>query len=694
VNTHASGGAHAPKPNRFITLPVAILLLVTILFGTSAYVHAQLLHLGGQIWNQYNFLRVDMPKPTCNPNPDIDAEVQKAAAAAQKSSADDLFSSGPVDPKALRASLTDRRDGCRKQFKLFQYNQQMVQSPVLRAYRAVELAVGELNDIGDNGNVYLLMLVILICSIAAKLADEHISLRPPLSRLDYRFCSGSQFLTNLMMTVASVSWYFHDTGAGRIQSDMLHAIWVVGFGGLTVLCGWQFLYPPAKATPGGNLGRALLCIPLYTVLAFIAGAYFILVEQYVAELIVQILRMVQFSDLYLDVALYIWAGVLLKYTRLTELIFEVLRPWKLAPELITIAIVFIAAVPTAYTGASGIFVLALGGTIYSEIRVSNGRRQMAMGASAMCGSMGVVLNPCLMIVIITALNKQVTTDVLFDWGAKIFVMSAVLFSIVTLLNRRSPLTFASPREALKPSIRALLPLVPYAIIAGAVIWAYVVLFNQAFNAFSAPIVLPLMLIGIVFYERLLLKLVKRADTPDNTEPQEGFIGTMRRSTADAAIPIGSLLLLMAMSVAMGGAVERSGVMDLFPAHLGSIWLATTIVMLTLVLIGMLIDPYGAIILVSSVIAGIAYKNGIDPVHFWMMVLVAFEVGYLMPPVALNHLLARLAIGEDEYEALAAEPLERTFWRRHERILLPLSVMGTSLLIVSFAPLVYQVVKSL
>lgn len=685
MNKHETA---TPAHIRWITLPVAIMLLTTILFGTSAYITAQMLHVGGEIWDQYNFLRVDMPQPTCNANPDIDAEVKQAVAASAKQSDDSLFDAGPADPKAVRESMLDRRDQCRDQFKLYAYNHKMVQSPFLRVYRGVELTMGKINQIGQNGQVYLLVLVILICSLAAKLADEHISLRPPQSRLDYRFCSGSQFLTNLMMTVASVSWLLHDRGATRIEPDALHALWIIGFGGLTLLCGWQFLYPPNTAKADGNLGRALLCIPLYTILAFIAGFYFILFESYTAELIVQVLRMVQFSDLYLAVALYIWAGVLLKYTNLTELVFEVLRPWKLAPELITIAIVFIAAVPTAYTGASGIFVLALGGTIYSEIRVSNGRRQMAMGASAMCGSMGVVLNPCLMIVIISALNKQVTTDTLFDWGARIFMLSAVLFTIFTLLNRRNPLTIARPGEALRPSLKALLPLVPYGVIAAAVIWAYTVVFNQPFNAFSAPYALPLILIGFVMYERLVLPRTS-ARHREQAQHEDGFIMTMRRSTADAAIPIGSLLLLMATSVAMGGAVERSGIMDLFPAHLGPVWLATAIITATLVIVGMLIDPYGAIILVSSVIAGIAYKNGIDPVHFWMIVLVAFEVGYLMPPVALNHLLARLAIGEEEYEALAAEPPEPTFWRRHERILLPLTVMGTSLVIVAFAPLIYK-----
>ena len=53
--------------NWLITLPIAALLLLAILFGTSAFIHGQLLSLGGDIWQNYNMLRVDMAEPACDP---------------------------------------------------------------------------------------------------------------------------------------------------------------------------------------------------------------------------------------------------------------------------------------------------------------------------------------------------------------------------------------------------------------------------------------------------------------------------------------------------------------------------------------------------------------------------------------------------------------------------------------------------
>jgi TRAP-type C4-dicarboxylate transport system permease large subunit len=143
---------------------------------------------------------------------------------------------------------------------------------------------------------------------------------------------------------------------------------------------------------------------------------------------------------------------------------------------------------------------------------------------------------------------------------------------------------------------------------------------------------------------------------------------------------------MGASVALGGVVERSEMMSVVPASLGSPWIAMTLLVIVMVLVGMTMDAFGAVVLVSITLAKIAYDNGIDPVHFWMMVLVGFELGYLTPPVALNQLLARQAVG-------AAADVDRTdprtgFFARYSHVLVPSGVMGATLLIVAYVPLLF------
>ena len=98
------------------------------------------------------------------------------------------------------------------------------------------------------------------------------------------------------------------------------------------------------------------------------------------------------------------------------------------------------------------------------------------------------------------------------------------------------------------------------------------------------------------------------------------------------------------------------------------------------------------ILVSATLTQIASANGIAPVHFWVTVLCAFELGYLTPPVALNQLLTRQVVGDKAYDYERSEDRPKRFWLRHERLLLPLTVKGFVLLIVAFMPLIVNIFR--
>ncbi|HNJ87344.1 MAG TPA: hypothetical protein PKU92_12235, partial [Agitococcus sp.] len=88
------------------SLPVFLLLILTLVIGTGEMIHGQLLRMGEKLFGdpstgvQYFMLRADPTKPDCDPNPDIEAEVQKKVAGG---GADDefggLFADEVVDPE-------------------------------------------------------------------------------------------------------------------------------------------------------------------------------------------------------------------------------------------------------------------------------------------------------------------------------------------------------------------------------------------------------------------------------------------------------------------------------------------------------------------------------------------------------------------------------------------------------------------
>ena len=111
------------------SLPIFSLLLLTLVIGTGEMVHGQLLRLGERMFGepeagvQYFLLRADPVKPTCNPNPDIDAQVQKQiddAANEPKSELDLLFGDVSIDPDAIRQSLEAARGQCQEKFEIYE----------------------------------------------------------------------------------------------------------------------------------------------------------------------------------------------------------------------------------------------------------------------------------------------------------------------------------------------------------------------------------------------------------------------------------------------------------------------------------------------------------------------------------------------------------------------------------------------
>lgn len=741
------------------SLPTLVILLITIFLSSGEILHSQLLKIGENNWDDYFLLRGAgvVQEPTCDPNPNIDVELARVVAEKKAAMADDPLASifgTDVDEGALRQSLVSAARICQEKWDRYTIIQERV-TPGVKAFRTLEVGVQKMVSTINEYKRLLLALLVLICAATATLSLHHISLRPITTRKDYYVGTAAQLAANCMLLMSATVYRVQEAASMaqgvQVQDFYLHAFWIAGFAGLVLINLWQLARPPRTLEPGGGFGKALLTIPLYSFMSLTAGAQFVS-QGYYQGISVYLGMMMELSTMFLNLALYIWIGMMLKQTRMAHLVFDIFRPWKMSPELLCFVVLFVTAFPTAYTGASGIFVIAAGAVIYNELMRAGARPQLALAATAMSGSMGVVLRPCLLVVIIAALNKDVTTAELFGSGWKIFMMSIIMFFVVSQFFRQEPARVAPFGEALPQSVRRLAPLLPYVVVMATVVVFFRDALDRRLDEFSAPIILPVMLLGVLLYEkwshRILLlaeavlwlmvatslyrcaitwgapemfglaaygdkvageilfrdilligvlianHLVGKeppADTGEHThvgEVSSKFEGAIRFATNETTGHIGALLMLMALSVSTGGIIERSGIMEALPETFASVWIAAALLVVVMVIIGMFMDPYGAVILVNATIAQVAFKNGIDPLHFWMICLVAFELGYLTPPVALNHLLTRQVVGDREVES-ARLGRDVPFMRRYEKFILPIIVMGTMLLSVAFLPLAFE-----
>ena len=672
------------------SLPACVLLLLVVIFSTSSDIHNQILRVGEHYWPGYYKLRVDPVPPSCNPNVDVEAQVQKRLA--DSSQEDDLglglFEAEPVNPDLIRSSIVNAQKECQNKFTSYEETQSRI-TPTVETFRAVELFVSDAIGVGLVSQKFILVVLLLLCAMTATFKRHHIAMRPVLSRLDHYVAGTAQVIGNSILLTSS--WAFRElahSDGSKITTDvaLLHEVWVYGFGMLLLVSIFNLIRVPGHLKPGGSIGHAGLAMPMYSVMAMIAAAFFFS-SGHTAGIGIYLDKLLDLSDMFLNVGLFVWIGMMLKQTRFADLVLSLFKPWKLPPELLSVLVVIVAAIPTAYTGASGIFVIAAGAVIYHELRNAGARRNLALAATAMSGSMGVVLRPCLLVVVIAFMNREVTTDQLFGWGIWVFVLSAMLFLIVAMtFNRQNKLELASISEALPQTIAAIRPLIPYIICIVAVVMFYRYAVNVRLDEFSAARILPVMMLAILAYEHFTKKEVL-SDDGLTSSAHPGIENCIRNATNQTTAEIGALLLLIGCSICFGGMIERSGIVQSFPSEFTSIWTAMALIVVVLVIMGMIMEAFGAVILVSQTIAMVAYNAGIDPIHFWMVTLVAFELGYLSPPVALNHLLARQVVGEDEVLKADAEVADGTFYQRYEKILMPIITMGSALLIVAFGPLI-------
>jgi TRAP-type C4-dicarboxylate transport system permease large subunit len=663
---------------------VAILLLFLLLISarTAESLHGQMMRLGAYLWSDYFALRDDVPTPSCDPHLNIEARLNELETAARN--ADDEFDllEENFDREAARSSLERQKALCLQEHeRAARYRAGITAG--LRFFRSLERPLAQVSMFAAARQQLLLLLLLFVAAITATYQGRNIALRPTVSIVDHRISLGFQLLANGLLAFSA--WVFssasYAVGAPAGSLQIINGL-AFGFTLLAVVCLLRLLATPGGAAAGGRLLHALLSVPLYAIALLIFAFVTFAVRKDPPALAIYLTTFFERSGTYLDVALYLWSGMLLKQTQLAERVFSLFTPLRLGPELLAFIAVIIGALPTAYTGASAIIILAAGDVVYRELRKLGTRRQLALAATAMSGTAGVVLEPCLLVVLISILDKQVLSGELFYWGGRVFLLVAGLFALCVVITARDPFRVAWSRKALGTSLGNLWRLIPYVVIFGLLMGIYAVVLDAHMDQFSAPTMLPVLLVGVVVFERWL----SRAEPIyRDAERAPRVMGAVTKSVSDASVHVGALLLLMAAFSVMTGLGGKMASAT-FLGNIGSVAGVMAVLVIMFILIGMFMESMAAVGMVFFMIAPVVYAQGISPVHFWMTFLVALSLGYLTPPVALSHIFTRQVVGEDEWN-LAAKDGD-TFYYRHERLLLPLAVMGTTLLIVAFGPLLF------
>lgn len=686
-------------------LPTLLLLVLVLLIGSGELVHSRLLQIGQVLFGdraqqvQYYALRADPTPPSCDPQMDVDAEVARLQAEhrlrAQSDPLERLIEDEPeLDAEALRKSLKASLKQCLERYAQHEQIKTHITTEV-KLFRAVEQSLFELFHFGAEHRTMIALLLMGVTMLSATVSHGHLSLVAPRHTRDYLVQSVVTAVASGLLLWSCVRYFYISSDAGvPIENPDHHLAWIAVFTAMLVVSVAQCRRPRLgdPALGQGSWRQALKTVPVGSVMTLFAGVYYGL-NGHPSGLAIYVHSLTSVPFLPLHLALLIWTGMLFKQTRMVELFASLLRPWRLSPEMLAYLVLLAAALPTAYSGGSGALLMAAGAVIYHEIRSVGGSGQYALAATAMSGSLGGVLRPSLMVVAICAVNNEVTSDELFHWGNWVFLMTSTLFFLASRWR-------AAPRTTPRPPLAQawaemwphVSPMVSHVALVMAVLGMYDLVLDTPLNETSAPLIMPVLMVLVVMFDQLLRSQGIGADSPHLAQilrRESSLNASVRVATSDTVTYLGAYVFLIMVSQALGGVIERAGVIHLLPQDMGGPVATMAFVAVILVMLGMFLEPLGAIFLVSSALAPMAYGNGIEPVHFWMTVLVAFELGYLTPPVAINQLLARRVAGDEAVALAQAEAVGHGFYRRHERWLLPCGVMTVSLLIVAFVPLVLR-----
>jgi len=369
---------------------------------------------------------------------------------------------------------------------------------------------------------------------------------------------------------------------------------------------------------------ALLGAPLFSVFGALAIFLFISSDIDTSAVIIELYRIADMPAL-IAIPLFVFAGYMLaesqapkRLVNLAQSAFGWLRGG------LAIVVLSTCAFFTAFTGASGVTIVALGGLLLPMLIKQQYPEKFSLGLITASGSIGLLFPPSLPI-IIYGIISEVSIDKLFVAG---ILPGLLLITILALYSIREgaqtkvpivPFKWSNLWQACKEAAWEI-PL-PLIIIIG--------IYGGFFTATeSAAIVAFYVLIVEVFIYRDL-DLLK--DVP--------------RIIKESMILVGAIISILAVALGLTNYFIDQQVpqalFELVKAQITSQFAFLLVLNCFLIIVGMMMDIFSAIFVVVPLILPIAKAFNVNPVHLGIIFLTNLEIGYLTPPVGLNLFMSSL-----------------------------------------------------
>lgn len=362
---------------------------------------------------------------------------------------------------------------------------------------------------------------------------------------------------------------------------------------------------------------AVFGAPLFAIIATSAMLGFSRDETDLMNMAIEILGLADLPFL-TAIPLFTFAGYLLSESNAPQRLVRMtsaLIGWM--PAGLAVIALATCAFFTAFTGASGVTIIALGALLYPALQQDGYPDRFNLGLITASGSLGLLFAPSLPLILYGVIS-EVSIDHLFRAGVLPgFLMIIALSGYSMWVNR------ANLRRTTAFSWRRLASAI------GEAKWEiplpFVVLGGIYSGFFAVSEAAAITALYVLLVEVVILREIGLSDLP--------------RIMRASMVLVGGILVILSVSLASTNYMISAGIPQLLLEWVSG--LVTSQVSFLFLLLGFLLvlgailDIFSAIVLVVPLILPIAAGFDVHPVHLGIVFLAAMELGYLTPPVGLN-----------------------------------------------------------
>ncbi|PPD33290.1 MAG: C4-dicarboxylate ABC transporter [Methylomonas sp.] len=372
----------------------------------------------------------------------------------------------------------------------------------------------------------------------------------------------------------------------------------------------------------------LLGAPLFAVILAATMLGFYQAEVDLSVIATEIYRIAD-TPLLVALPLFTLSGYLLSESQTSQRLLRLTRAWfGWMPFGLAIISLLTCAMFTAFTGASGVTIVALGALLLPVLIQEGYNSKFSLGLVTTTGCLGLLLPPSVPLILYGVIVQQInlgekfTLQQLFLAGLlPSLLMIALLAGWAVWANRRVTLdrsAFNWP-EGLA-SLKAIaweLPLPLF--IAGGLFGGFL-----AISEVAAVTALYVLIIEIFIYKEIRFNQLMHVMT-------------------EAMKMLGGILLILGVSMAFTNylidAEVPTRLFDWIKAHIDSKFSFLLLLNLFLLLLGAILDIFSALVIMVPLILPVAISFGIHPIHLGIIFLANMQIGYLTPPVGMDLFIA-------------------------------------------------------